>query len=672
MIKRTFLTLTAGAVCAGLLAPQISQAAAPDPANEIVLKRRPGVTTSQVQDTRDDADVQLARTLPLPGVEVVRAGRGQRETALRALRRSNRVQWAEPNMPRYAAASDRLFSLQWGLENTGQSVWGTRGTVDSDIDAEEAQQASTGTGQTVAVVDSGIDLNHPDFAGRLVAGYDFVSKDDTPQDGNGHGTHVAGAIAADADSTGVRGVAPDAKIMPLRVLDDTGRGYTADVAAAIDYAADRGVKIINLSLGSDTPSAVEQQAIHDHPGVLFVIAAGNGGADNIGDDSDTTPSYPASYNEPNIVSVGASDQKDKIAGFSNYGASSVDLFAPGVNSVSTYPQGKASNLDKYFKTGDGYELLQGTSMATPYATGTAALMYAKRPGLTPVQARQALITSVDPVPAMAGKSVAGGRLNAAQALGVEPPPPADTTPPAAPTDLTATAGNERAELDWADSSDADLDMYRVYRYTSGEWQQIAAPAVSELHVDGLVNDTEYRFRVAAVDKAGNLSGMSAAVYVTPEAPDFESEPADPTPTPQPPQQTPTPQAPQPPHAPQPPETPQPPAQAPQAPPSAPAPPTRPQPGPVAAPALAALKVSGSASKRTVSFRVAASAPVSVRVYQRVHGHWRSRGVKTVSVRSGMVRWTVKRTLAGIRLGHGQFKVTLVTSANSKTAAFTLR
>ena len=314
-------------------------------------------------------------------------------------------------------AADPLAELEWGLENTAQSVWGHRGTLDADIDAAGAWAITRGAGATVAVVDSGVDLAHPDLLARLLPGYDWVDDDSVPQDAHGHGTHVAGTVAAAENGLGVVGVAPGADVIPLRVLGANGSGWGSDVAAAFDWAGDRGVRVVNASLGSDGITTAERQAIRDHPETLYVVAAGNDG-DNV----DSTPHYPCAYTEANVLCVGATDSDDEIASFSNYGATAVDLFAPGVSIASTYPTGFGSDLD-YSSTGDGYEMLNGTSMATPHVAGAAALVVAHHPGYTASQIKAALMDSADLRPGLTGKARVGGRLNAAAALGATPPAP---------------------------------------------------------------------------------------------------------------------------------------------------------------------------------------------------------------------------------------------------------
>ena len=224
---------------------------------------------------RDDADVKLTETLPISGVEVVRPEDGNSARALSDLREDPDVLWAEADQRRQLA-TDPLAPLEWGLDNIGQTVWGTSfGTADADIDAPEAWTVTQGAGATVAVVDTGVDTSHPDLSDNLLPGRDFVDDDNDPVDGNGHGTHVTGTIAAAENGIGVVGVAPAAHVIPLRVLDNAGNGWGSDVAAAFAWAGDNHVRVVNASLGSGTVTTVEKQAIHDHPGTLYVVAAGN-------------------------------------------------------------------------------------------------------------------------------------------------------------------------------------------------------------------------------------------------------------------------------------------------------------------------------------------------------------------------------------------------------------
>jgi subtilisin family serine protease len=311
------------------------------------------------------------------------------------------------------------------------------------------------------VVDTGIDASHPDLApnvwtnpgesgggretngrdddgnGRIddVHGWDFVQSDAQPQDGNGHGTHVAGTIAARGnDATGVAGVSWSAALMPLRVLGDDGSGYVSDAVSAYSYAARNGARVVNASLGGDSFSRAERDAIAAAPNTLFVVAAGNDSSND-----DVTPAYPCDYDLANVICVAASDRDDTLASFSNYGATNVDLAAPGVDIASAWPGGR-------------YAWLDGTSMATPHVTGAAALLIAHDAGLSVAGLRTALLSSADPVPALAGRVETGGRLDVAAALSVpappaEPPAPAPSpaaAPPVTRPDSAASAADHTA------------------------------------------------------------------------------------------------------------------------------------------------------------------------------------------------------------------------------------
>jgi thermitase len=462
-------------VLAAALFAAVAFAPAASAADRIVIKRAPGLTAAERNDLRADADVALTETLPIAGLEVVRPEDGDSARALSDLRDDPNVLWAEADQRRKLAA-DPLAGLLWGLDNTAQSVWGSHGTLDADIDAPEAWAVTRGAGATVAVVDTGVDTGHPDLAANLVDGHDFVDDDANPTDGNGHGTHVAGTIAAAENGTGVVGVAPQAHIMPLRVLDANGSGWGSDVAAAFAWAGNHGVRVVNASLGSDSITLAERQAIHDHPNTLYVVAAGNSGA-NV----ESAAEYPCAYTEANVLCVGATDWNDTKASFSNYGASSVDLFAPGTKVISTYPRGFSSNLTSTIGgLADGYELMQGTSMATPHAAGAAALVAAAHPAFTSAQIKTALMHSVDPVPALAGMSVSGGRLNAAAALDLDPPAPAATAAPA-PTAPPAPTTTTPAPAQTVVPSPARLSSVRLRHGTLSFTASAATTVGVRLH-----------------------------------------------------------------------------------------------------------------------------------------------------------------------------------------------
>ncbi len=369
---------------------------------EIVLKRDPGLSATEEAKLRAQAGISYVGPGPLPNTEVDRASAGGLAAAVAALRSDPQIQYAEPNGEVHAASvpDDPGFSYQWALSNTGQSVNGTRGTAGDDIGAMYAWAHATGSGVTVAEVDTGVDYTAPDLQGRLQSGVDYIDSGNHAQDQNGHGTHVAGIIAAvQNNGIGVSGVAPGAQVLPLRVLDSGGSGSIDDVAAAFAYAGQHNIPIVNASLGGPSSSQTLVDAVTSYPNTLYVVAAGNDGTDN---DDPSTPFYPCDIPAANLICVGATDENDQPAYFTNYGATTVDLFAPGVDILSTYPGGYAY---------DG-----GTSMATPMVSGTLALMRARNPSLNGTQLKNDLLASVDQAPQLAGLSVSGGELDAAAAV----------------------------------------------------------------------------------------------------------------------------------------------------------------------------------------------------------------------------------------------------------------
>ncbi|MHC4406638.1 MAG: S8 family peptidase [Planctomycetota bacterium] len=373
---------------------------------------------------------EIGAELPLvPGLRKVQLQEGVSvDVALAAYRSNPQVLYAEPDYEiRLAVTPDDIhFDLLWGLHNTGQ----TDGTADADVDAPEAWDTSVGSGQTVvAVIDTGVDYNHPDLAANMwqntaelngqpnhdddgngyvddVYGYDFANNDGDPWDDHNHGTHVAGTIGAVGNNgVGVAGVNWNAQIMALKFLDAGGRGGGSDAIEALNYAVANGATISNNSWGGGPYS----QALHDaiaaarDAGHIFVAAAGNGNWVGIGQDNDARPFYPASYDLDNVVAVAATDHDDQLAVFSNYGATSVELAAPGVDIVSTTP-------DNHYSSGSG------TSMATPHVTGAVALLRDLHPDWPYRQVIDTVLQAVDPVDALQGKTVTGGRLNVAAAL----------------------------------------------------------------------------------------------------------------------------------------------------------------------------------------------------------------------------------------------------------------
>ncbi len=336
--------------------------------DEIIIQFNDDVSASnsRMETVADEAHSETGAVIKksfkkLKGMQLISiSGNDSMKNALKSYLQNPKIKYAEPNYVVHAMGTpnDPAFSVLWGLNNTGQ----TGGTVDADIDAVEAWAISTGSSDVViAVIDSGVAINstistgHPEMAGNIwlntgetdcsngvdddsngyiddCFGWDFVDDDNDPMDYKGHGTHVAGTIAAVGNNgQGISGVMWNASIMPLRFLDSTGSGSTADAISAILYANANGAHVINNSWGGGGYSQALSDAISASNAVV-VCAAGNSGTNN-----DSTPFYPASYTSDNIISVAATDKNDKIASFSNYGATSVDVAAPGVSIYSTLP-----------------------------------------------------------------------------------------------------------------------------------------------------------------------------------------------------------------------------------------------------------------------------------------------------------------------------------------------
>lgn len=322
--------------------------------------------------------------------------------------------------------NDPYFSRLWALQNTGQTVIGQTGVPGADIKATSAWNISTGSSSwmpIVGIVDSGIDYYHTDLAANVFSaaepitvtiggnqitcpagthGFNAITNTCDPLDDLGHGTHVSGIVGAVGNnSIGVVGVNWTTSMMGLKFIDSNGSGTISNAINAIEFAVQcrYNVRVLNNSWETSTFS----QALLDEinragtSGMVFVAAAGNDAADN-----DTSPHYPASYNATNVISVAATDNQDNLASFSNYGPRTVHLGAPGVGIFSTWNDGS-------------YQYENGTSMASPYVAGTAALTLSVCPFL-PVDVKSTILNNVDRVSALSGKTVTGGRLDAYTAV----------------------------------------------------------------------------------------------------------------------------------------------------------------------------------------------------------------------------------------------------------------
>lgn len=583
--------------------------------DEVVVRFAPGVDGGERADLRRAHRLRAVRRLPVPGLQLVRLAPGRTVPAeVEALEREPGVLYAEPNAyyAPLATPDDPFLGQLWGLHNTGQLVNLTDpGTADADIDAPAAWDTTTGSPDvTVAIVDSGVAYDHPDLAPNVwtnpgesgtgketdgldndlngftddFRGWDFLGDDNEPLDSNGHGTSVAGVVGARGDNAReVTGVNWEVGLMPVRI----GGGYQGDITAdritsAFAYAVDNGADVVNASFGATGFSQATLDVIEDAPEVLFVAGAGNDATDN-----ELSPFYPCNLPAPNVICVAATDNDDALATYSNFGAQSVDLAAPGTTVMSTgialdpplftedfesdiaatwttsgtnntwartgaaaatggfsltdspagsYVDGTSStarNVSPFDLAGEngcsvatqlrmqirtevqpaatpakddfvviasptttgagagqvgrfggsipafasrGFDLTpidddpdaylifafvsntdtltddgvyvddvavrclaspypddalvvaNGTSLATPFVTGVAALLLAAEPGLTVAEVRERLLDNVDVKPSLAGKVVTGGRLNAAKALNPPAPPGPDPDP----------------------------------------------------------------------------------------------------------------------------------------------------------------------------------------------------------------------------------------------------
>jgi serine protease len=355
--------------------------------------------------------------------------------AMARLAKHPAIEFVEPNyiVTINAVPNDPQFGALYGLHNTGQSG----GTAGAHISALEAWDTTVGSSDViVGVVDTGIDFTHPDLAANVfvnpgeiagnnidddangfiddVHGMNAITGSGNPMDDNDHGTHVSGTIGATGNNgQGVVGVNWNVSIMGLKFLSGSGSGTTADAIECINYAVNmklnHGVNIraLNNSWGGGGFSQALQDSIQaaSNAEILFVAAAGNSSSNN-----DTTPSFPSNYNVPNVLAVASTTRTDARSSFSSFGATTVDLGAPGSDIVSTIP-------------GNAYASFSGTSMATPHVTGAAALVLSLNDSLTVAELKEILMNTGDPVASMAGITVSGKRLNVAAALEEADPQP---------------------------------------------------------------------------------------------------------------------------------------------------------------------------------------------------------------------------------------------------------
>ena len=432
---RTLFKFHVAAFCAVLSLSIASVAAAQNPPSvpgQYLMKFRPqsAQTRAATVGVQAQLGVQVVNTHPEIGAHLVQAAPGQQidHQLAKDLLAQGVLEYFEPNY--IVSINDRVpndpqLGSLWGMNNTGQ----TGGTSNIDIDAPAAWDLTTGSSTVVVgIVDTGIEYTHPDLAANVwhnpgetpgngidddnngviddYYGYNAIDNNGNPLDLNGHGTHCAGTIGAVGNNgVGVAGVNWNVKLMGLRFLDANGFGSTESAISAIAYAVrmkQRGIniRVLSNSWGGGGDSQALRDAIQNaaNADILFVAAAGNSSQDN-----DIVPNYPSNYDTPNMLAVAAADANGNLAYFSNYGANTVHLAAPGVDILSTY-------------LGGGYNTLSGTSMATPHVAGVAALVAGREPSLSTVGLRERLVTTVKVISTLNGLMSSPGMVNAANSL----------------------------------------------------------------------------------------------------------------------------------------------------------------------------------------------------------------------------------------------------------------
>ncbi|MGZ3769891.1 MAG: S8 family serine peptidase [Bdellovibrio sp.] len=510
--------------------------------SQLIIKFKNNTTAFVQNDFLSQRDAEVVRRFKSNGAMLVRFPQGFMDDNAQGLKKvideiSARpdVEYVEPNWivhARIKEPNDPRYEDLYALKKSRSK--------NADIGAPEAWSKTTGSKNVlVAVIDSGVDYNHEDLKdnywhnpgenGRdangknknnngidddgngLVddwGGWNFIKNNNNPMDDNYHGTHCAGTIGASGNNgIGVVGINWNVSIVGLKFLDKEGNGSVADAVTAVEYAMQIGVDVMSNSWGGDEYSETLAAAIKkaSAKGILFVVAAGNNSSNN-----DTNMDYPSSYQIDNIVTVAATDSEGELAGFSNFGAKTVHIAAPGAQILSTFP-------------GNKYDYLDGTSMAAPLVAGSAALIKARFPSLKAREIKARLLGGAVHTKALEGKVITG-LLNVNNALND------DVTPPAVPTNISVTANFiNSAEIEFQPAADNGQDKfayeYEIRRSSSAinsesDWNK--ADTVSKIflqndstkvkiRVDDLPLNSSGYFAVRALDRGGNLSEISDAI-----------------------------------------------------------------------------------------------------------------------------------------------------------------
>jgi len=462
----------------------------------------------------------------VPGLEHLKVGIAVAD-AVSILSMIPGVEFAEPDyiVRAQLTPNDTNFGNLWGMHNTGQTVNGDSGIAGADIDAPEAWDVFVGDPNfVIAVIDTGFNYNHPDLAANAwinpgeiagngiddegngfiddVRGWDFINGDNNPMDDNGHGTHCSGTFGGVGNNNlGVAGVNWQCKIAGVKFLSAGGGGQISDGVLCVDYVTVTGIKISNNSWGGGGFSSSFSAALDNarDNGCLFIAAAGNNSSNN-----DSNPFYPSSYNQDNVISVLATTNNDQMSSFSNFGATSVDIGAPGSTVYSTF--------------NSSYAYLDGTSMACPHVCGVASLVWAANPTWSYLEVKDRLFQSARPVGSLSGDCITGGIVNAFAAINGSSGGSFPPSTPGTPSVTETSKGTLR--FSWGDGS-FNEDGFHVerQRFVSSVW---GSPAFTDLgaNVTSMIESPAegvYRYHVQAFNANGS-SAFTDFVTAVPRMP----------------------------------------------------------------------------------------------------------------------------------------------------------
>lgn len=461
-------------------------------AEQIVVRYKPQADTIQLNSAIAQAGASIRDEVKPLRMKVLKVRQADRQRVLDRLKADPRVEFAEPDVLTQGDVTrpnDPEYAKQWSWPTTlTDLLW----------------DKQKGGNMVVAVVDSGINASHPEFAGKLVAGYDYINNDDTPEDEHSHGTAVAGVIGAlTNNSSGVAAGCWGCRIMPLKVLDATNSALSSNIAKAVTFAADNGAKIINISLSGSGTSAAEEAAVTYAvgKGVIVVTSAGN--------ESNDESRRPARY--PNVISVAGTNQADGLASYSSFGET-VDIAAPGTARTTDYDS-------------DGFVDIQGTSFAAPTVSAILATLWTAFPNASPASLRQAILSTAD---TCCDGKIPGGRINAIKAYNVlagtqnadtvkpsvnfaSPAAGASINGPSVPLVVTATdnVGVAKVHMQIRGGSPT-VSLSAPYVFS---WNSVSA------------SDGEYIITATAYDAAGNEASVTRTLIVNNTTPTDTTKPS---------------------------------------------------------------------------------------------------------------------------------------------------